>query len=290
MLINGFINLYKPTGISSNKALGILKYALKENNIDTKVGHLGTLDPIAEGVLPIALGRATRLFDYTVEKIKSYTATFKFGVNTDTLDIEGKITEVSDKLPTKEEIEKVIPLLVGVIDQMPPQFSAKVVNGVRAYKLARQGVEVPLEPKRITVHTIKLIEQLDNSTFKFEISCSGGTYIRSIVRDMAKSLGTYGIMTALIRTKSGYFDLSSSAKLDELKENIIEKIIPMEAVVENMPSVDVPALFEKLLLNGVPLSLGKLPGGNFRVYLDGKLIGIAAKDEENNLRINTWLL
>lgn len=287
---NGFINLYKNSGISSNKALSILKSVLKENNIITKVGHLGTLDPLAEGVLPVAIGRATRLFEYTLDKVKSYTATFKFGILTDTLDTEGEIIKQDGTIPTSAEIENILPKMVGEVEQMPPAFSAKSVNGVRAYKLARRGLEVPLEPKKITIYSLNLIEKLDESTYKFDISCSGGTYIRSIVRDMAKLLNTYGIMTALIRTKSGYFDIKNCVRLENLKENIIENIIPMENIIEDMPIYIVEERYAKPLLNGVALSLNNLPDGNFQLYYDKNLIGIAKKDENNNLKINTWLI
>lgn len=290
MATNGFINLYKKGGITSNKALSILKSILKENNIVTKVGHLGTLDPLAEGVLPVALGRATRLFGYTVDKIKRYTATFKFGILTNTLDTEGEITQNGGIIPSIEDIKNIIPSQVGEVSQLPPVFSAKVVNGVRAYKLARQGIEVELEPKNVTIYSIELIEQIANDTFKFDISCSGGTYIRAIARDMASKLGTYGIMTMLTRTQSGYFDINSCVMLDNLKDNLLTSIIPMENIIEYMPKYTVDKTLEKPLLNGITLNLDKIPDGNFRVYLEDALIGIGAKDENDNLKINTWLL
>lgn len=288
--INGFINLYKNSGITSNKALSILKSILKENNISTKVGHLGTLDPIAEGVLPIALGRATRIFEYNLDKIKRYTATFKFGVNTNTLDIEGIVDFENGRLPTYNEIEKILPNLIGEVQQIPPSFSAKSVNGVRAYKLARQGIEVALKPKKVNIYCIKLIEQIDKATYKFDISCSGGTYIRSIVRDMANLLGTYGIMTNLVRTKSGYFELKSSIKIDVLKENLIDYIMPIDKVIDYMPKYFVPEQYRKPVENGVPINIDNLPSGDFRVYFDDKLIGIGKKDINNNMKIKTWLL
>jgi tRNA pseudouridine55 synthase len=290
MSINGLLNLYKNSGITSNKALSILKRILKENNISTKVGHFGTLDPLAEGVLPIALGRATRIFEYTLDKVKRYTAIFKFGINTDTLDIEGKVDFENGRLPTYSEIEKVLPKLVGEVEQMPPAFSAKSVNGVRAYKLARQGIEVLLKPKKINIFSIELIEQIDEATYKFDISCSGGTYIRSIVRDMAKLLDTYGVMTNLIRTQSGSFEINNSVKIDEIKENIQDYIIPMDKVLDYMPKYFVPDEYRKPVQNGVAISLDNLPSSDFSVYFDDKLIGIAQKDANNNMKIKTWLL
>lgn len=290
MQINGFINLYKPTQITSNKALGILKKTLKENNIVTKVGHLGTLDPIAEGVLPVALGRATRLFDYTIDKIKRYTATFKFGINTDTLDIDGAVTDTSNFIPTLNDIQNVIPSLIGKIDQIPPAYSSKVVNGVRAYKLARKGIDVELKPKQITIYDIKLIEQTGPDTFKFDISCSGGTYVRSIARDMGKSLDTYSIMSALVRTQSGCFTIENSLNNEFLKENLKKYIIPMEEAIKDIPIFLVPEEYKKPLYNGVPLLLDNIPEGNLRIYHNDLLIGIGAKNQDNKLKIKTWLL
>jgi tRNA pseudouridine55 synthase len=290
MAINGFINLYKPSGITSNKALGILKFALKENNIVTKVGHMGTLDPIAEGVLPIALGRATRLFDYTLEKVKTYVATFQFGINTDTLDTEGKVTDTCTIIPSIEDIEKVLPEFIGEIDQMPPQFSAKSINGVKAYKLARQGIEVELKPKTITIYSIDNLEKLGNDTYRMEIKCSGGTYIRSIGRDLADKLNTYAIMTNLIRTKNGYFDIENSVKLDNINKINEDNIINMEAILVNMPKVIVDKKDERIFFNGIPLVIDNLPEGNFRVYFDKNIMGIASKDDDGRLKMKTWLL
>ncbi len=288
--INGFINLYKNSGITSNKALSTLKNILKENNISTKVGHLGTLDPLAQGVLPVGLGRATRIFAYTLNKVKRYTATFKFGINTDTLDSDGKVIDNCDVLPTSCQIKSILNSLVGEIEQVPPAYSAKSINGVRAYKLARQGEQFTLKPKKVNIFSIELLQQIDDATYTFDIACSGGTYIRAIVRDIAKLLNTYGIMTQLTRTQSGYFNIDTCVKIEDIKENLHKYIIPIDKPLEYMPKYIVKDKHKKLVLNGVAVSLDDLPNGYFRVYIDDKLIGIAERNQENRLKIKTWLL
>ncbi|MFA6866694.1 MAG: tRNA pseudouridine(55) synthase TruB [Clostridia bacterium] len=291
-MINGFMNLYKPSLITSNKALCILKYHLKQNNIITKVGHLGTLDPLAEGVLPIALGRATRLFDYTLDKTKIYEASFDFGYITDTLDSTGITLETTKNIPTKEQILGIIPLLIGEIDQMPPKYSAKSINGVRAYKLARDGQEFELNPKKIQIYSIELLEQTTDTCFSFKIKCSGGTYVRAIARDMASKLDSLAVMNKLIRLASGIFSIDNATKLAVIEENcnFDDIIMPMDSILTKMESVVVDKSFEKKLLNGVPILLENLPQNDFKVFFDDKLIGIGNKDINNKLFIKTWLL
>ena len=211
--MKGFVNINKPLGMTSSdvvvKVRGILRRASGEKQ---KVGHLGTLDPQGSGVLPIAVGTATRLFDFMQEKTKVYQATFVFGKETDTLDGVGKVVETSDILPTKEQISDFVSSYCGEIDQIPPQYSAKSVDGKRAYDLAREGKTVDLTPKRVNIIYVKLIEAvnrvahlangnyaLSENEYAFEIACSSGTYIRSIARDVAHALGTVGYMSSINR-------------------------------------------------------------------------------------------
>ena len=205
----GFVNVNKPSGLGSSKVVSVLK---KHFNIK-KIGHMGTLDPLAEGVLPIAIGKATRMFDYMLEKNKTYIAQFTFGKTTDTLDSDGQVTETTTIIPTKNKILSILPKLIGRISQIPPQYSAKKVNGKCAYDFARNGEKVELSPKEIEIYDIKLLNQINNTTFEFEIECSGGTYIRSIARDMADLLNSKAYMSKLIRTKSGKFELNNSFTL-----------------------------------------------------------------------------
>ena len=210
----GFLNIYKQSGITSNSVVQKIK---KKFHID-KIGHMGTLDPLACGVLPIAVGKATRLFDYSLDKKKRYTAVFDFGYTTDTLDIEGVKTNENNLLPDVDQIKSAITKLIGEIDQIPPLYSAKVVNGRRAYDLAREGISFELNPKRLTIYEIVLIEQVSDYQYKFDIECSSGTYIRAIARDLAELCGTYGCMSYLERTETGVFTKETAIRLEDLLE------------------------------------------------------------------------
>jgi tRNA pseudouridine55 synthase len=206
--MKGFINIIKPQGMSSAYAVGAVK-----RKFNMPCGHMGTLDPMASGVLPVGLGKATRLFDYLLDKKKTYVATFRFGVLTDTLDTTGTVTATCDKIPTSDEILSVLPRFVGEIEQVPPLYSAKCVDGKRGYQLARQGVDFKLPAKKVTILNIELLGQKGEADFDFKIECKGGTYIRSICRDLAYSLSTYATMTSLEREKSGCFTKDNAFSL-----------------------------------------------------------------------------
>ncbi len=212
--MNGFINIIKPVGATASDIVVCLKNILHER----KVGHLGTLDPGASGVLPVAVGQATKLFSFLTDKIKYYRAFFTFGKTTDTLDSYGTVTERNDVCVDTDIIRGVLSGFVGEFEQMPPLYSAKSVDGVRAYKLARNGVEVSLSPQKITVYEIELISKSSDDTYVFDIKCGGGTYIRSLARDIAKACGTVGYMSGLIRIQSGAFCLEDAYTLDEVRE------------------------------------------------------------------------
>ncbi len=286
-MLSGFININKKSGLSSNKVLSILKYRLKQNNIKTKVGHFGTLDPIAEGVLPVALGRATRLFDYSLEKIKVYDAVFEFGVETDTLDNTGTIIGHGRKNVTAEEIKAVISGLVGSVEQVPPSYSAKSVGGVRAYDLARKGKEFVLPPKKVEIYSIELLDKIDDGIFSFRISCGGGTYIRSIIRDMAAELGTVGIMTKLIRIRSGDFTINKAYDVDEL-DDIESKILPIEFLTNGFNRFDLTENEYSKVKNGVPVECRE-DDGFVATYYENDLLGIG-EISDGKIRIKTWLL
>ncbi len=281
--MTGFINVNKAEGVSSAREVAIVKRCAKK-----PCGHLGTLDPMASGVLPVAVGNACRLFDYFLKKRKTYFATFKFGEDYDTLDITGNLLAVSEKIPSVKEIEGVIPSLVGEVMQIPPKYSAKSVNGRRGYQLARAGVEFDLPAKKVSISYIKLIKQVDESSFGFEIGCGGGTYIRSIVRDMAKLLGTYGAMSALVRTKSGCFDIGGSVCTDILTpDNIRNYLIPCDEVIE-APSVYVGGADEKKLLNGVAVKT-ETPDGEYKLYVNDKIFYGLATVSDGVMKVRTKL-
>ena len=222
--MNGFINVLKPVGATASDVVVCVKHILHEK----KVGHLGTLDPGASGVLPIAIGQGTRLFNFLTNKVKYYRAFFTFGVTTDTLDSYGEVTEHSDVLPTQEQVVGALQLFLGKIDQLPPAYSAISVGGVRSYDLARRGVAVELKTRPVEIYSFDLIEQKSSNTFVFDIRCSGGTYIRSLARDLAAACGTVGYMSALIRLQSGCFEMQNAVTLDEIREKKEACILPLD--------------------------------------------------------------
>lgn len=212
--MNGFINLLKPVGATASDMVVCVKHILKEK----KVGHLGTLDPGASGVLPIAVGQATKLFNFLTDKVKYYRAFFTFGATTDTLDSYGiKIAE-NYSVPSKSDILSVLDNLRGEITQTPPAYSAISIGGVKAYSLARQGIDVTLKERKVTIYSLDLLSQIDECTFVFDIKCSAGTYIRTIAQDLAKLCGTVAYMSALIRLQSGCFTIGDAFTIEEIRE------------------------------------------------------------------------
>lgn len=265
--MNGFLNIYKPKGVSSAKCLSRVKKI-----INCKCGHMGTLDPLACGVLPVAIGQATRLFDIMTEKQKKYIAEFTFGYETDTLDMEGKTVFSGGRIPTESEIIDLLPGFLGEIDQIPPAFSAKCIDGKKSYKLARAGVMPELKPKRIEIYDIKLIG-CNPPSFTFEITCGGGTYIRSIARDIGRAVGSYATMTALERVQSGFFTKDRSVTVEELIENGFEKYIIGSDEVLHFEKVELEESKAIRLLNGLYDDFD-LADGRYRVYVKGEFWGV----------------
>lgn len=221
--MDGILLVDKRTGWTSFDVVNFVRKLTGEK----KVGHLGTLDPQATGVLPVAIGKATKLFDAYLNKQKTYVAVFSFGFETDTLDSEGKIIFSDGDIPSIENIKTAVNSFVGKSFQMPPQYSAKKVGGVPAYKLARQGNTVELKQKEIEIFKFDILEY-NKPDLTVEISCSSGTYIRAIARDLAKKLNTFATMTALKRTKVGSFLLEDCIDIKTASKNEIEsKIIPI---------------------------------------------------------------
>lgn len=278
----GFVNVNKPSGMSSSKVVT----ALKKIYHISKIGHMGTLDPLAEGVLPIAVGKATRMFDYFLEKHKTYIAEFTFGLATDTLDSEGQVVDASNNIPTRQEIVDVLDKMIGTINQVPPQFSAKKVNGRCAYELARNGQEVDLKPKQIEIYSIKLLDSVDNR-FKFEIECSSGTYIRSIARDMAELVNSKAYMSALTRTKSGKFVIEKSFTIEQLKESNLKDVIVGVEDIFDFPICELSTQETKDLLDGKNIKVNKINGQYF-IKCDNILIGIGFV-EDSILKLKTYL-
>lgn len=281
--MTGFIVVDKAEGVSSAQEVNIIKRLTK-----TPCGHMGTLDPMASGVLPVAVGNAARLFDYFLNKDKTYIAGFEFGTDSDTLDTTGRILTKGERVPSEEEILSVIPKFCGEVMQIPPKYSAKCVNGKRGYRLAREGKDFDLPPKRVSIHSIKLLKQQSENTFSFKIKCGGGTYIRSIARDMGKLLSTCAVMSSLVRTESGCFDLKNAVKTKNLTaENINGFIIATESV---LPFASIyPAEGEaKRLFNGLSVRTN-LSDGIYKIFFtDGSFYGLA-EVKETNLKVRTKL-
>lgn len=222
MITDGILLVDKEKGWTSSDVVVKVRHLFKVK----KVGHLGTLDPLASGLLAVTIGKATKLFESFLTKTKEYVATMQFGYETSTLDLEG---EVEDRKPaeniTIEKINQVLPLFIGEIDQMPPKYSAKKVNGKKAYELARIGEEVKLTAKKVKIDNIEVMDfNSEEKILKFKVVCGGGTYIRSLVRDIAYKLGTVATMTDLNRTKLGDYDLKDSITTKDLKEKSIEEL------------------------------------------------------------------
>lgn len=270
MKMNGIVILNKPCGISSNTACRKVGKIIGEK----KVGHLGTLDPMAEGVLPVALGKCTKLFDYYLKKRKTYIAEFTFGYETDTLDREGQIVVDGGKFPTKEEIVSILPQLCGKIAQIPPKYSAKKVSGRRAYDLARENIEFQLEPKDVIIYKLEMLEQIDNKTYKFLIECSAGTYIRSIARDLAYALHTFATMTRLQRTICGEFLIENSYVFEDINASSV--ISPTELLGNNTISID-ENTFKHTFNTGYIELPSKGENELFVVKYDGNDVGIATQ-------------
>lgn len=242
--MNGFFNINKPAGMTSAQVVNIVKRILGKR---LKVGHMGTLDPMATGVLPIAVGRATRLFNFLLNKRKTYIATFEFGYLTDTLDKTGNVLKCGCDIPSFEKIDSSLCSFIGELEQIPPIYSAKSINGVRAYKIARSGRKVELKSSKITVYEFKILKQIDETKYQFEIECSAGTYIRSLCRDLAQNLGTCATMIDLVRTKSGNFEIQDSISPDKISERFLYSI---DFVLDDLPVIEFNQAELRNLLDG----------------------------------------
>ncbi len=265
----GFININKDKGVSSGYVVNKVKHFFK-----CKCGHMGTLDPLASGVLPIGLGQATRLFDTLLQKNKKYIAEFDFAFSTPSFDLETSPDNYSSFVPTKDQIEKTVEKFVGNIKQIPPVYSAICVDGTRSYKLARSGQTIELPAKDVTINSIKILEQVTASKFKLEIDCSSGTYVRSIVRDIASDLGVYGTMTNLIRKQSGYFSLENSVTLEQLfSSKEPEKYIIKPDLVLSYDSLVLNEENAKRLINGLNCFVDNVDGV-YKVYNGEEFWGV----------------
>ena len=279
MTINGIVLINKERGVSSNSVVNKVKYLLKAD----KAGHLGTLDVLGEGLLPVTLGKGTKLFDYFLNKDKVYRTIYKFAETTDTLDLEGEVTARNDVKVTSKMIENILPDFVGKQAQMPPKYSAKKINGQTAYSMAREGKDFQLKPKEIEIYSIKLIKEISENTFEFEIHCSSGTYIRSLCRDIAEKMSTFGVMSYIQRTKCGDFYLQDSFSMQDIKDNKY-KIIELDTLF-NYPKVCLDQFQADKLLNGCEIDIN-LENCKIRTYKNEKFLGICnVKDKKAKIEL-----
>ena len=279
--MNGIININKPSGVSSNKVVSIIKKTFNQK----KVGHLGTLDPLASGVLPVCIGKATRLFDLYLNKTKEYVAEFTFSIETDTLDSEGKIINQIDYVPSIDEIKNALKNFIGKINQLPPKFSAKNINGKRAYQLAKSGEDFELKPKEVEIYSFELLKQINENTFEFLISCSSGTYIRSLARDLGFACKTCAYMSKLTRTKAGEFKLDDAVNLDEIKQ---DNIVPLEKVLSKFEKIIVDDENYDKLKNGVKTQTDIKDKKNIVIVCKNEIFGIG-EIKQKRVFINTYL-
>ena len=265
----GFLNIIKPTGVSSGLIVNKVKRLTGE-----KVGHLGTLDPAASGVLTIAVGKATRFFDYFLNKDKEYVALAKFGVLTNTLDSEGEILSRDNQtVVTLEDVAMASERLVGEVDQIPPIFSSKSVDGVRAYQSARQNKKIDLPPKKVQIYSINVEKTQQNDVFKLKIHRSSGTYVRSIVRDIADILGTVATTVCIIRTKSGPFHLENAFTFDEIQGGITSCLMKINDAIK-ITEIDIDDKDAKFLADGKTIKRD-LADGDYLAMCDGKEYSVA---------------
>lgn len=290
--MTGIILLDKPKDITSFGAVARVRRICSEK----KCGHTGTLDPMATGVLTVMLGGATRFIELLPSHNKAYRASFRLGTTTDTLDITGKILETREVNVSAEEVKEKIADFVGEISQLPPMYSAVSVDGQRLYDLARQGIEVERKPRQVTVFSIDVLsENEETNEYKIHVECSSGTYIRTLISDLGEALGCGAVMTELRRTKANGFEIEKAVTLEELEEavsngRIADVLIPVDKALEEYPVIKVSEAQAKRFRNGGELSLERLRYprmiGYFRIYDPaGNFIGIGEIGQKDCLEI-----
>lgn len=290
-MINGVINIHKEAGFTSHDVVAKLRGILRQK----KIGHTGTLDPGATGVLPVCLGKATKLCDVIGEWDKSYRATLLLGKETDTEDIFGQVKREAPVEVTEDQIREIIFSFVGDYDQIPPMYSAKKIKGKKLYELAREGVEIERKPCRVKILSIEILK-MDLPYVEFDVTCSKGTYIRSLCRDIGEKAGCGGCMSALIRTRVSDFYLEAALTLSEveaMKESpaLTGHIRSIDSVFSFYPSMIVGQKGNRLLMNGnaFPMKFGTVEEGSkdsfiYRVYdEEHHFIGLYKKEEQAGL-------
>ena len=249
-MYHGIINVYKEAGFTSHDVVAKLRGICKQK----KIGHTGTLDPDAVGVLPVCLGSGTKLCDMLTDQTKEYIARFRLGITTDTQDISGKVLEEKSVLVTEEQVREMLPRFTGELMQVPPMYSALKVNGKKLYELAREGKEVERKPRPVTIYELELLKA-DHPEYEIRVVCSKGTYIRTLCHDIGQELSCGAVMVSLIRSRVGIFQLKEAKTLAELQTlsddgKLQNVVIPVEKMFADLPSIRVLESAQKALLNG----------------------------------------
>lgn len=278
--MNGILNVLKPTEMTSHDVVSILRRLLNTK----KIGHTGTLDPMAVGVLPICIGRATKVVEHLTEDQKTYRCGLKFGSSTDTQDRWGQVLETADFLPDENAVIEALEQFVGEIDQIPPMFSALKIDGQKLVDLARQGKVIERKARKQTIHKLNVIRFTDDGLW-MDITCSKGTYIRTICHDLGEKLGCHAHMTHLIRMESGVFNIEHALTLEEIamlvdKGTIFERLHGLDAPFQNYASCDISKFALAKILNGIKIDLSGFMKHKsetdclYRLYCENDFIGI----------------
>lgn len=286
-MLKGILNVNKEKGISSARVVSLVRRALDMK----KVGHTGTLDLEASGVLPIVIGKATRVSDYMMTKDKVYETELILGAKTDTLDAAGEIIEKSDKEVTKEEFLQAMKTFKGEIDQIPPMYSALKVNGKKLYDLAREGIEIERKKRKVNIYDIELLDfAFPKATIR--VTCSKGTYIRTLVDDIGEKLGSLAYVNELARVRVGELDIKESIKSQDLleipKEDLINKLYPIDTALKDFDKIILDRKYLDNLVNGQIVEVDKNYGKIIRVYAGDDFIGLGnnfSQDGKNFLKM-----
>ena len=294
--MDGFLVLNKPLGKTSSDCVVFVRKRLPRG---TAIGHGGTLDPMASGVLPVCVGAATRLFDYIIDKQKTYVAELQLGVVTDTQDATGAVVERRSVNVTEADVRAALPRFIGEIWQRPPMYSAIKRGGKRLYELARRGESVEVAPRACRVDDVRLTASLGDGRYRLEVDCGKGVYIRTLCHDIGAYLGCGGHMASLERTRAGVFTLENALTLEEVDalgaEGLEARLLPMDAAIAHLSAVRVEARHRAAVRNGMPLRPEWLDAPApqaeaLRVYVGGEFAGIGAPREDGSVRFRAMLL
>ena len=287
-MIEGIVTVLKPPAMSSSDVVVDVRKIYETK----RVGHLGTLDPEAAGVLPVCVGRAVRLFDYLVDKRKTYLAEIVFGAATDTQDAQGTVTETSDRTVAEDVLDSVLPQFTGTIVQKPPMYSALKFNGKKLYDLALSGAEIPDKSREVEIFSLRQTETIGPNRFLLEVCCSRGTYIRTLCSDLGAAIGVPAHMAFLLRTASGPFTLDGAfpiAELQRMKEagRLEETLVSCEQAASFLPRLDLRADRRRPAMNGLPTRTNAADG-TYRIYCGGFLGIGAVKDGDAMLKVHLY--